>query len=124
MAKILIVEDDSNLREAYINVLEIDGHSLVGVESVSEAIESLSRVTPDVVFLDMQLLDGSGRAVLSFIHRVSCLSHTKIVVVSGYVDLRAQAVRNWGADSFLAKPFTVADLKFTLSNLNISRASA
>ena len=122
MANILIVEDDANLREAYIDILEIDGHTVTGVESAVEAIESLSKNVPDVVFLDMNLLGGSGLAVLSFIQHFSRLSSTKVVVVSGYPQLRSLATSSWGADLFLAKPFTVTELQSALVDLNVETA--
>jgi DNA-binding response OmpR family regulator len=119
MANILIVEDDPNLRDAYINILDIKGHYSKGVGSVVEAIESLGKTSPDMVFLDMKLVGESGYAVLSFIRHFSRFSNTKVVVVSGYCDLRNLALSGWGADFFLAKPFAVPDLDAILNNISV-----
>jgi CheY-like chemotaxis protein len=118
MAKIMIVEDERDLRETYSDILEGEGHTVVGTGSSADAIQQLGRFIPDVVLLDLQMPGGSGLLVLSFIRRLPRLRTTKVIIVSGHEEMKDQAIKEWGADLFLSKPISAATLKSTVSNLN------
>jgi CheY-like chemotaxis protein len=119
MAKVMIVEDEIDLCETYTDILEIDGHAVASAESSAAAIKQITKFAPDVVLLDLQLPGGSGLLVLSFIRRLSRLRNTKVVIVSGHAEMAQQAVMEWGADLFLAKPISAAALRNTLFKLKV-----
>ena len=125
MAKILIVEDDLDLVETYMDILESDGHSVHAIHASVQAIDYLikDRNKPDVVILDMNLSGESGLVVLGLIRRVPRLTHTKIIVASGYPDLAKRAIDHWGADLFLQKPVAVDMLRNTVSSFSTNLAS-
>lgn len=106
MATVLIVEDDFDLSETYVDLFENEGYDVAVVATSTDAIDSLIRArrVPDVVILDMYLPEGSGIVVLGLIRRLPRLANTKIVVVSGHPDMAQHAIRLWGADLFLQKP--------------------
>jgi DNA-binding response OmpR family regulator len=120
MAQILIVEDDQDICETYIDVLENDGHDLHAFKNSSQAVDWLirQRMKPDVVILDLNLAGESGFVVLGLIRRLPKLANTKVIVASGYPDLAKKAVDQWGADLFLAKPVTMDLLKSTVKGLS------
>jgi CheY-like chemotaxis protein len=119
MPSILIVEDDVDLRDTYIDALESAGHDVRAIGSSSEAIRCLvrARMVPDVAILDMQLPGASGIVVLGFIRRLPRLSHTKVVIVSGYPEMANRAIAQWGADLFLRKPVSLEELRTTVHDL-------
>src|SRR4051812_16388824 len=106
MAKILVVEDEPELCEIYTDILENDGHTVITAKSSATAIQELGKFAPEVVFLDIQLPGGSGLMVLSYIRRLPRLRNTKVVIISGHVEMKIQAVKEWGADLFLSKPIS------------------
>jgi CheY-like chemotaxis protein len=114
MGLILVVEDDADLRETYIDILEGDGHVLAAVETTARAIQFLTRKYPDVVLLDLQLPGDSGVLVLSFVRRFPRLRNTKVVVISGMVQMEKNVITTWGADLFLPKPITAPALRATV----------
>ena len=115
MAAILIVEDDHDLCETYIDILKSEKHTVDSVSSTLQAIEYLvrRRMKPDLVILDMNLGGESGITVLGLIRRIPRLVNTKVIIASGYPDLAKRAVDQWGADLFLQKPVKMETLKNT-----------
>jgi CheY-like chemotaxis protein len=119
MGKVLVVDDDADLCETCVDLLESVGHEVQAVGSSLQAMECLiqGRMKPDVVLLDLNLPGGSGIVVLGLIRRLPRLSHTKVVIVSGYPDMANRAVDLWDADLFLAKPVPMELLKSTVGDL-------
>ena len=110
MIKILIVEDDFDLCETYVDILENEGHDLVAISTCAQAIECLirNRMKPDVVILDLNLSGESGLIVLGLIRRLPKLVNTKVIIASGYEeDERSQEVMREGALLYLRKPFLI-----------------
>ncbi len=60
MSHVLIVDDDSNTREALVAIAQAEGFTTAGAGSVAEARIQLGRQRPDVVMRDLRLPDGSG----------------------------------------------------------------
>lgn len=116
MATILIVEDDVDLCETYMDLLECAGHDVHAVGSSAHALDYLlrDRKRPDLVLLDMNLPGESGIVVLGLIRRLPGLSQTKVVIVSGYPEMAMKAIQQWGADQFLCKPVSMEQLKTTV----------
>jgi DNA-binding response OmpR family regulator len=119
MATVLIVEDDLDVCETYIDVLENEEHDVHAITTSTQAIDCLvrRRMKPDLVILDMNLAGESGLIVLGLIRRIPRLTNTKVVIASGYPDLAKKAVDDWGADLFLQKPVAMDALKRTVRNL-------
>jgi DNA-binding response OmpR family regulator len=122
MAQILIVEDDLDICETYIDILENEGHDLHAITTNAQAVDWLirQRMKPDVVILDLNLAGESGFVVLGLIRRIPKLAKTKVIVASGYPDLAKKAIEKWGADLFLPKPVTMDLLKNTVRSLDTS----
>jgi CheY-like chemotaxis protein len=118
MGKVLVVEDDADLCDTYVDLLESVGHEVRTVGSSVQAIECLiqGRLKPDVVLLDLNLPGGSGIVVLGLIRRLPRLSQTKVIIVSGHPDMASRALDLWGADLFLAKPVSMELLNATVCN--------
>ena len=60
MAKILIVEDNENLREAVTGYLRIDGHEVIEFARLRGLHEAMTQERPDLLILDVMLPDGDG----------------------------------------------------------------
>ncbi len=119
MVKILIVEDDFDICETYIDVLENEGHDLLAISTCEQAVDCLirNRMKPDVVILDLNLSGESGLVILGLIRRLPKLANTKVIIASGYPDLAKRAIKQWGADLFLSKPVSMDKLKSTVHEL-------
>lgn len=107
MMKLLIVEDEPYLKKRLAGIdWEACGIEPAAVADTRQsALESLQRVTPDLVLLDIRLPDGSG---LSLIPEIAGKTKwVKIVVLSGHDDFEyARQAIECGVDKYLLKPST------------------
>jgi CheY-like chemotaxis protein len=65
---VLVVDDDADARELITTVLEYCGALVTGVSSASAALETLSRITPDVVLADLSLPHRDGYWLIQQLH--------------------------------------------------------
>jgi DNA-binding response OmpR family regulator len=110
MSKILIVDDDVEICETFMDILIHAGYEVHVVNRGQEAFRVLRRVAPDVVLLDMNMPGVSGILTLSFIKHLTRLANTRVIIISGHPDLAASAKAVWGADLYLAKPVSPRQL--------------
>ncbi|HLL83773.1 MAG TPA: sigma-54 dependent transcriptional regulator [Longimicrobium sp.] len=102
--EVVVVEDERNLRELYVDVLSERGLSVIPVESVGAAEAQLARRAPDLLLLDVKLKDGDGLALLDRLRRQGFRSPVIVMTAFGTVERAVQALRA-GAVDFLVKPF-------------------
>ena len=116
MAKLLLVDDDIELREALTEVFELEKHDIDCVETGKDALSYLSNGHYDLILLDWQLPDMDGLAVLRQ-YRLSG-GKDRIIMLSGMRDAESRAQgRDAGADDFLTKPFTLDQLLSRVAQL-------
>jgi PAS domain S-box-containing protein len=115
MTRVLIVDDDKNIRTVFTNILQKKGYE---VESVGDGEKALSLIKDhdfDVIILDIILPGLSGLDIIETIKRVSPLS--KIIMFTGQpsVETILNALRA-GANDYLSKPVKPEDLLVVVSN--------
>ena len=116
--KILIVEDDADVRLGYHVLLKAHHYDTFfaadGVTATKEAHEHL----PDLIILDLGLPAGDGFVLMERFRTIPALSLIPIIVVSGR-DLRGNKDRalKAGARAFLQKPWNDTELLGTISQL-------
>lgn len=105
--RILIVEDDKDIRELMEYNLGKDGFDVSGVESGEEALEAVGRNLPELVVLDLMLPGIDGFEVCRRLKGSEASSHVPIVIVSAKGE-EADIVTGLelGADDYLTKPFS------------------
>jgi len=109
MAKILSVEDDSDLQYLYSMMLARRGHTLDAAKSTADAIVMLARGGYDLIILDMNMPDVPGTRVIEFVRQNAQLRHMPILVISANDYYRRQAM-TLGVSAYLLKPVTLRDL--------------
>ena len=106
--RILAVEDDERIRSAVKLALEDEGWTVDEAGSGEEAIELFSRVTPDVVLIDIMLPGIDGFELCRTLRRTS---DVPIVMVTARNDTHdVVAGLEAGADAYLTKPFAPKEL--------------
>lgn len=105
--RVLIVDDEPDIRATVSAMLEIEGYRVEEAANGADALRAIERRVPDVILLDMRMpvLDGWG-----FAHELRERGHrTPIVVMTA-----ARDAARWAADvaasAFVAKPFGFDDL--------------
>lgn len=105
---ILIIEDHKDMADTLSDLLETLGYQTAIADSAENAVEYMASEMPDLVLLDLGLPDMDGMSLLS---KVRANSFVPLIVVSGAGGDRdrVNALEN-GADDFIAKPFSNAEL--------------
>jgi two-component system KDP operon response regulator KdpE len=106
--RILVVDDEPQLRFALKRYLESQGYAVREAEDGAGALREFSAFRPDVVLLDLMLPDINGDEVCREIRKTH---ETPIVVLSAQGDEKAKVkALDEGADDYLTKPFGMAEL--------------
>jgi two-component system, OmpR family, KDP operon response regulator KdpE len=106
--KVLVVEDDREIRALMQASLGVEGFEVRTAVSLSEASALWRHDPPDVIVLDLGLPDGDGAALVHEVRRESSLP---IIVVSArHQEAQKIALLDAGADDYLGKPFSVGEL--------------
>ncbi len=107
--RVLIVEDDSTVREQLAGALEDEGFNVGAVPSVAEALESLAVGEFDLIITDLRLPDGSGLKVVETARESQPDCPVLVVTAYASVDTAVEAMRR-GAFHYLSKPFSLDGL--------------
>jgi DNA-binding NtrC family response regulator len=108
-AKILVVDDDTAMREMMALALRKEGYDVQAAASADEARKSVASDTFDLIVTDIYLGDGTGIELLEHC-KISCPEARVILVTAhGTVETAASA-RRLGVFDYLAKPFDVETL--------------
>jgi two-component system KDP operon response regulator KdpE len=104
--KILVVEDDREIRALMQSSLSVEGFEVQTAVSLSEARALLRHKLPDIVVLDLGLPDGDGVQLVRELRK----QHSVPVIVVSARHQEAQKIEllDAGADDYLTKPFSVA----------------
>ena len=109
MTHVLVIEDDPDIRRSLVRSLTDQGHAVstaaAGMPGLQQAIDE----TPDLVLLDLGLPDLDGHEVLRMLRAVR---DTPVIVVTAREDdPSVVAALDAGADDYVLKPFTAAQLQ-------------
>ncbi|MCP4705434.1 MAG: sigma-54-dependent Fis family transcriptional regulator, partial [candidate division Zixibacteria bacterium] len=116
MAKILVIDDEENIRSSLKSALERRSHSVVTAANYHQG-EQFSKSDFDLIFLDILLPDGNGVELLEKIIKDN--SNQTVVMISGHADIDT-AVRaiQAGAYDFIEKPISLDRVLITIENVS------
>src|SRR3954468_8980830 len=104
MAKLMLVEDDNNLREIYEARLQAEGYNIVSAKDGEEALVVAKAEKPDLVISDVMMPKISGFEMLDILRNTDGLKEVKVIMLTalGQSDDQQRADR-LGADRYLVK---------------------
>jgi two-component system KDP operon response regulator KdpE len=109
MAKVLVIDDDPSLLRALRLGLKSGGHEVTTAVNGESGLSQAALSSPDVIVLDMGLPDIDGLIVC---RRIRQWSEVAIIVLSAAGDEdRKIAALNAGANDYVTKPFSMAELE-------------
>jgi NtrC-family two-component system response regulator AlgB len=119
--RILIVDDETNIRKSLRIALESMKNSVDEAASASDASRRLERAPFDVAFVDLRLRDESGLDLLETLTKLS--PRLAVVIITAYasIDSAVDAMRR-GAFDYLPKPFTPAQIRAILERFERVRS--
>lgn len=114
MANILIVDDDPMIRNALVLQLTQLKHTVMVAETLADGIEMLPLAPFDIVFLDVNLPDGSGLELLPAIRQAD--SSPEVIIITGEGGAQsAEAAISSGAWDYLQKPLLRQEIELQLT---------
>lgn len=128
MARILVVDDEPDLRQLVRTVLTYHGHQVAVAEDGQKAIEALAHSKPEVLVLDLMMPNMDGFGVLKEMKRQGLTGNIKTLVLT-CMNREADWLRGYkhGAHQYLTKPFDPEELAskvemlLTMSETDLTR---
>jgi DNA-binding response OmpR family regulator len=113
--RILVIEDEGDI--CLLLELLLTGRNTVidHVHTLMDAKDFIEREQPTLVLLDNRLPDGLGIDFIGFLKRA--YPRIKIIMITGVDGIAEEAVLATGADRFISKPFTQAQLQESISHV-------
>ena len=106
--KILVVDDEENLRKLYEGELTDEGYAVVTASSGEEALAMLGSVKPDLVTLDIKMPGMGGIAALGGIRERN--PKLPVIMLTAYSEFKKD-FDVWAADAYLTKTADLTELK-------------
>ena len=106
--KVMVVEDDAPVRHLITASLSAEDYTVIAAQTAAEAVHLATTRNPYMILLDLGLPDGDGVEV---IRQIRVWTETPIIVISARdEDTDKIEALDAGADDYLTKPFSVAEL--------------
>lgn len=107
--KILVVDDEADVRSVVERALRADGHAVVTAADLEAARERVIEGV-ELIVLDLRLPDGFGLELCRALRAEGATTPILLLTALTQVSLRVEGL-NAGADDYLAKPFAIAELR-------------
>ena len=118
MIQVVIIEDEFNAQNTLSKLLEYtqkDIEIIAKIDSVDKAIQFLKTHTPDLVFMDIELIGGNAFSILDALKNISF----KIIFTTAYDDFAIQAIRVDAVD-YLLKPIDSDELTACIDRFRVT----
>lgn len=120
MTKILVIEDEFDIRDEVMSWLVFEGYEALGAADGKEGLRVIRHEQPDLVLCDISMPEMDGHTVLIEMRSNAALQHIPFIFMTASAD-RDDVRRgmNLGADDYITKPFSHAEiLNAVASRLN------
>lgn len=116
MAKILVIEDTQDLREGIVQALNCLNYETVAAENGKAGIQMAKMHFPDLIICDIMMPEMNGYQVYNILRQDPELMVIPFIFLSAKADRSdIRKGMNLGADDYLSKPFTMAELEETIT---------
>ncbi|MFQ5975668.1 MAG: response regulator [Candidatus Hydrothermarchaeales archaeon] len=115
-AKILIVEDDPQMRQGLSDMLSEEGYKVLSVDSGREAIKKVKDNGFDIVVTDIVMPGIDGMEVLKEVKRIEPQVHVIMITAFATIENAVDAMKN-GASDYITKPFKIAEVEVAIKRV-------
>ena len=111
MSKILVIEDEKNIRETIQEILELNSFTISTAENGLVGVAKALQFKPDLIICDVMMPEMDGFETLRNIRSISEISNIPFIFLTAKTERRDfREGMNLGADDFLSKPFNTKEL--------------
>lgn len=115
MKKILIIEDELEIREKLTTILTHEGYEILASENGEQGVLNSFSFNPDLILCDIMMPGLNGYEVFSEINHIPKLSMTPFIFVTAKSDkMDIRKAMHLGAVDYITKPFEIDDLLTTI----------
>ncbi|MBN1902137.1 sigma-54-dependent Fis family transcriptional regulator [Candidatus Sumerlaeota bacterium] len=120
MEKILIVEDNKDMRRILSHLIQEKGYQTIEIQNGLEAIETIEGERPDLIILDINLPGKDGMTILEELNALD--RHIAVIMLTAYGDIKsAVSAMKLGAFDYITKPFDNEELLLTIQRALYTR---
>lgn len=112
--KILVIEDNPDIKEVLDYIIQDEGHETISCADGS-SLNNLDRLTPDMIFMDEILGGLRGSNLIKGLKADDTTRNIPVILISAMPNLKDIAT-GCGADAFLEKPFNIDTLTDLIKN--------
>lgn len=113
--RILVAEDDVDLRESLVGILQMFGAETIDAENGNKAFEIFCREKVDFILSDIRMPGGDGVSFLQKVRERSA-QHPPFFFLSGFSDVTPEIAKAKGAQALLAKPCDSLELAHRIAS--------
>ena len=110
--KILVIEDDKDIRDMIVCILEEEGYELIS-SGDSKILKTINQIKPDLLLMDNWLTewksDANGQQLSKELKSNPETNHIPIIIISAVSNIK-EIAEDGLADSYLKKPFDMTEL--------------
>lgn len=119
MSKILVVDDEANIRLLYAEELADEGYEVVTAASTTEAVEKLQEGAFDLAVLDIKLKNESG---IDLLQKLVKERHEMPVILCSAFSCYKDDFSAWLADGYIVKSGDLTELKLEIARVLAKKA--
>jgi CheY-like chemotaxis protein len=124
MTKILVIEDNEDVREEIVAILGFEGYEVRAAENGRRGLAIVAEWAPDLVICDLMMPELDGYATLEALRAEPISATIPFLCLTARGERRdMRRAMELGADDYLTKPFTAAELLAALSAALAKRTS-
>jgi two-component system, NtrC family, nitrogen regulation response regulator NtrX len=117
--KILIADDDENLRKGLVNFLQREGFDIVPVANGKLALETATQNQFDLIISDVQMPEMNGLELLESLRKNKI--HVPFIIITAFATVEnAVKAMQMGADDYVTKPLNLLELKMRIDKVQRS----
>jgi two-component system response regulator PilR (NtrC family) len=113
--KILVVEDEKNMREILKILLEGEGYDISAAKDAAEGISFIERDIFDLIITDVRMPGGNGLQILEKAQEISPETLVIIITAFGTIESAIEAMKH-GAYDYIHKPFKIDEIRLVVKN--------
>lgn len=118
--KILVVDDQPEIRRAVNQILHNFGYVVIEAENANQALASLNKEKPDIVISDLRMPGMDG---IELLNQIRSISDVPFILMTAFAEvMHSTEAHKLGVDGFLLKPFQQKDLIAILEEVPKNRA--
>jgi two-component system, sensor histidine kinase and response regulator len=124
MSKVLVIDDDANIRFLVTKALELKGFEVIQAADGLAGVKAGRTQQPDLIISDVNMEQIDGLAVVSVFKMHPATANVPIILMTGQADLAGmRRAMSLGVDDYLAKPFSIPDLLASV-NMQLTKRQA